>query len=217
MDLFEVVYHRPLRPCGKIMFEGLNAGCWSFSQRFHCPVRTVSNITHNLMPSRSALREEPVTHSLHITSYQELSRYARLHVDRRLLLFTLEQVRFFPLLKRERFVVETFKLQRQRHRVAVDRSDKIRRLRFRLLVGAYRSAAFGRVCSTQLEPPVSIDNQRPLNRSMRAIILNRRRLLSDLNTNMISTPRSGRNSLHISRTRARNQEDNYKNTDSTDA
>jgi hypothetical protein len=58
MDLFELVHDCPLRARGEIVFERFNARVGSFGERFYRPIRTVANVTDNLMPRRSALREK---------------------------------------------------------------------------------------------------------------------------------------------------------------
>src|SRR6188508_1583111 len=99
MDLFELVHDRPLRARGEIVFERFDTRVRSFGERFYRPIRTVANVTDNLMPRRSALREKTITHALHFASYQKLSRNSRRHTrPANSILFTLEKIRFLPLL-----------------------------------------------------------------------------------------------------------------------
>src|SRR5688572_16091542 len=72
IDLFQLIYDGPLRSRGEIVFERLNTHRWSFHQRYNRSIRTIANVPDNLVPRSSALREETISNSLHLASYQEL-------------------------------------------------------------------------------------------------------------------------------------------------
>ena len=74
-----MVHNRPLRPRGEIVFKCFNTHGRSFCQRFNCSIGTIANVSHNLMPCRSPLREETISNALHITFYQKLSCYLHLN------------------------------------------------------------------------------------------------------------------------------------------
>src|SRR5687768_13214363 len=162
------------------------------------PDSCARNPQSDVAPQRVAQKTGNLPLALHL-----VSKTFALLPPAYLLLLTLNKTSLLALLELERLVFCTGKLQRQRHGVAVDRSGECRRLGFRLLVCTDRSAALHRVRPAQIKPPVSIHRKRTFDRSMRAIVLNRRRLRSVLDIDVVATPNSGRNSLHISRARTR--------------
>jgi len=60
------------------VLELFNITWRTFSQSLDCAVRTVAHVTNNLMSRGCALRKETITHPLHFTSNQKLSRYLHL-------------------------------------------------------------------------------------------------------------------------------------------
>jgi hypothetical protein len=67
IDFLQVINYGPLWSRREIVLECFNASGRSFSERFNRSVRTVANIPDNLVPRRSTLREETITHALHFT------------------------------------------------------------------------------------------------------------------------------------------------------
>ena len=80
MYFFDLIYHGPLRARCKIVLERFHAVRRPFSQCFYGSIRTVADVTHNLMPRGRALREETIPNSLHFSLDEKLSRY--LHLKR---------------------------------------------------------------------------------------------------------------------------------------
>jgi hypothetical protein len=71
-----VSYDCPLWSSGEVVFECLNTICRTFGEGLDSSVRTVAHVANYLVPGRGALCEEAITHTLHIPSYQELSRHS---------------------------------------------------------------------------------------------------------------------------------------------
>ena len=142
------------------------------------------------MPRRSALREEPIPNPLHFPSYKKLSRC----------ILALEKLALFALLQRKRL--------RHRNLPSFSVSVIVLPLIDPLYVAgwpadcsssSYRPAAFRRVRPAQVEIAVSIDDKRPSILPLRAVVFNRRRLLADLDIDMLAAPNSCRNTLHVLR------------------
>jgi hypothetical protein len=58
------------------VFELLDTVGGSFSERFNGSVRAIADVANNLMSRRGSLSKEAITHSLHLSTYQESSRHS---------------------------------------------------------------------------------------------------------------------------------------------
>ena len=75
-----MIHDGPLWSGGEIVFERFNARVRSFGECFYRAVRTVANVTDDLMSRSGTLREETIAYALDLTLDQKLSRY--LHLKR---------------------------------------------------------------------------------------------------------------------------------------
>ena len=114
-----------------------------------------------------------------------------------LTLLALEKVARFSLLQRERLFIRFGNFQRQSHRVATDRTSVSRWIFLRFFVCPDRTTAFHPVCPSPAKLTITVDNQRPLDHTVCAIVFNRRRILADFNLYMLPTPHASRNTLHL--------------------
>jgi hypothetical protein len=166
-----LIDYGPLRARRQIVFESFNTIRGSFRKRFHTAIGAVAHVTNNLMPRRRALGKETVANSLHVTAYEKLSRYFQDASPS--LLLTLDQSARFAAFERKRFrFVNTGNFQRQRHRVAFDRSGVGGGLSLRCFVGSHWSTAFGREASAQFKFSVVVNDKWTFDRTVSAVPLN---------------------------------------------
>src|ERR1044072_4993537 len=120
------------------------------------------------MPRRCTLREETIANALHVTANKNLPRSP--HVN----LLAPDELAFFSLLQRESLNIGIAEFEIERHSVALDRSGVSCRAILPRLVGTHRPPALHTMRPAQVEIPVGIDSQRPLNHATRAVVFNRR-------------------------------------------